>query len=320
MWNLIADVGGTNMRLAAISSAGSIIDQQTFDSKGSLDFLQACEGFVSVHATPPDGVVVAAAGVVSDGSVRLTNSDQGFSETDLAAVCSTTNAKILNDFEAAAWSLATVTSRDTKTLQGPDEFAAGPRVFIGPGTGLGVGAMVWVHGQPLVVPGEGGHMSLAPQSETELAYFENLLALWPEVRIGRGMAVEAEAILSGTGVPFLYKAIALTQGADVQTRSTEEIFALARAGRDACAALSVDLFRRYLGQIAGDLALVFNASGGVFVTGGVILKNPWVLDRDFLEAFNAGGRHSEWRSRMPVYLYQNDDFGLLGARNFISTR
>ncbi len=179
--------------------------------------------------------------------------------------------------------------------------------------------MVWVHGQPHVVPGEGGHISLAPQSDEELAYFQTLLALWPDVRIGQG-AIEAEAILSGTGVPVLYRAIAQTRQTDVQAKTTEEVFTAAKDQSDQSAVITIDLFRRYLGQIAGDLALVFNAAGGVFITGGVILKNPWVLDQGFLDAFNSGGRHSDWRAQMPVYLYQNEDFGLLGARNYISTR
>ena len=80
------------------------------------------------------------------------------------------------------------------------------------------------------------------------------------------------------------------------------------------------MFQRFLGQLAGDLALVFNATGGVFLTGGVVLSNPWIFDQAFLEAFNAGGRHSKWRKAMPVGLYLNKDFGLLGARNYISTR
>ncbi len=33
MWNLVADIGGTNMRFAAISSTGVTLDQQTFPIK-----------------------------------------------------------------------------------------------------------------------------------------------------------------------------------------------------------------------------------------------------------------------------------------------
>ena len=320
MWNLVADVGGTNMRLAAISSAGTIVDQQSFHSKGDMDFLQVCASFIEGHATHPEGAVVAAAGVVSSGEVRLTNSGQKFSETELSEVCGTQNVKILNDFEAAAWSLATVSETDLTRLQGTASDPHGARLIIGPGTGLGVGALVWAHGQPHVIPGEGGHISMAPQSLEEIAYFEELTALWPEVQIGDGLAVEAEAILSGTGIPALYQAIARVRGAESNPKTAEEILASAKASEDEITVIATRLFKRFLGQLAGDLALVFNAKGGVFLTGGVALSNPWIFDQNFLDAFNAGGRHSSWRADMPVSLYLNKDFGLLGARNYISTR
>ena len=319
MWNLVADVGGTNMRLAAVSPAGQITDQQSVPSRGGPDFLQACADFIATRAMPPEHVAVAAAGVVVDGAVRLTNSKQRFDEGELARMCQTGSVRILNDFEAAAWSLATVTDGDVQVLQGAGQLSEGPRLIIGPGTGLGVGAMDWVNGAPHVIPGEGGHVSLAPQSAEELAFFKALVNLWPEVQIGSGLAVEAEAILSGTGLPVFYNAIAIAGGLTNQADKTAEVVSRAQSGEDACATRALDLFRRYLGQIAGDLALVFNATGGVFVTGGVIHKNPWLLDEQFLSAFNAGGRHSSWRARIPVYLYENPDFGLLGARNHITT-
>jgi glucokinase len=320
MWNLVADVGGTNMRIAAISNAGSIVDQRTYHSKGDLDFLQACARFVAEHDGPPAGVVVAAAGVVANGSVNLTNSNQRFSEAELAQICNASNVKILNDFEAAAWSLATITLSDTLPLQGSADIPHGPRVIIGPGTGLGVGALVWAHGQPLVVPGEGGHVCLSPQSAQEIEYFQELVTLWPEVRVGNRLAVEAEAIVSGTGIPVLYQAIANARASQVEPKTSEQVFNLAKTGADENARTTIDLFRRFLGQLAGDLGLVFGAAGGVFISGGVALSNPWIFDDSFLAAFNAGGRHSSWRAKMPVFLYQNPDFGLLGARNYISTR
>ncbi len=170
-------------------------------------------------------------------------------------------------------------------------------------------------GQPHVIASEGGHICLAPQTAEELTWFERLATLWPEVRIGPGAGVEAEALLSGTGIPRLYEAIALTRGDALRARTAQEVFALAKQRADATAGITVDLFRRCLGQVAGDLALTFNASGGVFLTGGVLHHNPWVLDQRFLGAFNAGGRYSEMRAGMPVSLYRNKDMGLSGARN-----
>ncbi len=320
MWNLLADVGGTHMRIAAASRAGDILDQKSFPSKGGAGFLSACEAMIAERKSTPATAVVAAAGVVTNGAVRLTNSDQSFSESDLARVCATADVSILNDFEAAAWSLVSVTDADTTCLQGPVDIPAGPRVIIGPGTGLGVGALIRAHDRPHVIAGEGGHISLSPRSADDLNYFEHLVRLWPDVRMGQGIAVEAEAVLSGTGLPVLYRAIAAVHKTSDDIRNAKQIFDAARAGTDEAAQIAVDLFRRYLGAMAGDLGLVYGASGGVFVTGGLAISNPWIFDQAFLDAFNAGGRHSHWRKQLPLYLYRNSDFGLIGARNYLASR
>ena len=86
MWNLLADVGGTHMRIAAASRAGDILDQKSFPSKGGAGFLSACEAMIAERKSTPAAAVVAAAGVVTNGAVRLTNSEQSFSESDLGAV------------------------------------------------------------------------------------------------------------------------------------------------------------------------------------------------------------------------------------------
>jgi glucokinase len=317
---LVADIGGTNMRFAAVSADGTTLAQQTFATNGPVDVFTATAQMSASHPSPPAQVVVAAAGVVNHGTVQLTNSMHRFSEQSLAKATGTSNVTILNDFEAAAWSLATVTPHDVRVLQGSFQTSTAPRLIIGPGTGLGVGAMVWSNGKPHVISGEGGHITLAPQTAEEVTYFQELVTLWPEVQIGKTLAVEAEAILSGTGIPHFYQAIAKARNLPVQWTQAKDVFAAAQAGDDAAATIAATLFRRYLGTVAGDLGMVFDAKGGVFITGGVALSNPWLFDADFLDAFNAGGRHSTWRQQLPVSLYKNGDFGLIGAQNFISER
>jgi len=320
MWDLVADVGGTNMRFAAVKTDGASLAQRTFRTSGPLDVAAASAEMIRAQSSLPRQIVVAAAGVVDSGKVRLTNSSQSFSEASLSAATGVSNIKILNDFEAAAWSLATVSAQDVDTLQGEFATSHAPRLIIGPGTGLGVGAMVWSNGKPHVISGEGGHVTLAPQTAQEVPYFQALVALWPDVRIGATFAVEAEAILSGTGIPFFYKAVAQVEAKAAPLTRTEDIFKAARSGDDAVAVIAIALFRKYLGTVAGDLGLAFDAKGGVFIAGGVALSNPWLFDQDFLDAFNAGGRHTGWREQLPVNLYQNSDFGLIGARNYITER
>jgi glucokinase len=322
MWYLLGDVGGTNLRLVAIDETGAFGTRESLPTAGTADLPETCAAFVAEMGSPPKAIAIAAAGVVEEGRVTFTNAAKHVSTTQLAEACQVPaeNVLLLNDFEAAAWSLATIEPGEVTYLQGGPDPQPGARVIIGPGTGLGVGALVWQKGHPSAVPGEGGHLRLTPHSAEEVAYFEALIADWPEVQMGDGLAVEAEAILSGTGVPRWYRAIAKARGEEAPHENASAIFDAAQAGKDANACRAIASFTRYLGGIAGDLGLIFGARGGVFITGGVAQANPWIFDEAFLAAFNAGGRHSDWRRALPVGLCQDPDFGLKGARNCLFTR
>ena len=317
MWFLVGDIGGTNLRLAAVDAAGAVISRSEHATDGRTTLPEVCADFCAKMSGAPEGVAVAVAGVVVDGRVRMTNANRTISRGDLAKACKIAPSKVmlLNDFEAAAWSLATLDPEKVTYLQGGPAPQPGPRVIIGPGTGLGVGALVWQGARPVAVPGEGGHVRLTPHSAEEVAYFEALIALWPEVQMGDALAVEAEAILSGTGMPYWYRAIAQARDEAATLDGAAAIFAAAKTGEDANACRAVGLMARYLAGVAGDLGLVMGARGGVFLTGGVAQQNAWIFDAAFLAAFNAGGRHSRWREALPLGLCHDPDFGLLGARN-----
>ncbi|NUH67179.1 ROK family protein [Sulfitobacter sp. S0837] len=322
MWYLVGDVGGTNLRLAAVDEGGEFKARQSRSTAGKAALAETCAALISEMGRPPKSVAIAAAGVVAEDRVTFTNAALNITKAGLAEACDlpATDIVLLNDFEAAAWSLATLEPAQVTYLQGGPEPEPGPRVIIGPGTGLGVGALLWRKGQPLAVPGEGGHMRLTPHSMQEAAYFEALIAAWPEVQMGQGLAVEAEAILSGTGMPKWYRAIAKVRRREAPLQTAAAIFDAAQAKKDQSAIEAVAHFARYLGGLAGDLGLIFGARGGVFITGGVAQSNPWLFTPDFCDAFNAGGRHSNWRRDMPLGLCQDPDFGLKGARNCLFAR
>ncbi len=317
MCDLIADVGGTNMRLAQVLPSGEMANQKVFPSKGSLTLEEAFTQFANDLSLHPERVIVAAAGVVQNGAVRLTNADQAFSETSLQHALGLKSAKVLNDFEAAAWSLANLRPEDVTVLQGKGTFTQEASLILGPGTGLGVGGLIWSESVPCAVSGEGGHVTVSPRDREDVDVFEALRDEWPEIAVGTGLGVEAEAILSGTGLPYFYRAIARTMQVQASFTTAAEIFAAAKAQTDKAAVRSVTLFAKYLGGVAGDLGLVFAAKGGVFISGGVANANAWMFDQTFMDAFNGGGRHTQWRKSLPVYLYHQPDFGLFGARNYL---
>ncbi|MGB7336879.1 MAG: glucokinase [Salaquimonas sp.] len=319
-WDLIADIGGTNMRLAT-SRIGAIGDQKTYPTVGKLSVTEAILEFAASQQGSLERAVIAAAGIVESGVVTLTNTGTVITEAEVNAACCINNTKILNDFEAAAWCLASVSEDNIHCLQGSDELLQLPRVIIGPGTGLGVGALVWNGKMPVVVQGEGGHVRLSPDTNEELEIFRKLVALWPEVQMGDGVAVEAEAVLSGTGLPYFYKAICEVFSLPKQGLTASEIFNAAKAGTDKAALKAVTYFTKYLGEVAGDMGVTFSAKGGVFLAGGVIAANAWIFEGpEFLAAFNSGGRHTGFRKKLPIYIYKSGQFGLEGAVNYLKYR
>lgn len=317
MWHLVGDIGGTNMRLAAVAADGTVLTQTKTPTTTTEAFHAALGNIRTAQGSAPAKAAVAGAGVVSNRAIVLTNSGVGtrLAEDDMDRVLGMTGARVINDFEAAAWSLATISAAETTALQGETDFAPAPRMIIGPGTGLGVGALVWAKDTPCIVSGEGGHVRLSPGNPQEVEVFRALIADWPEIQMGEGLSLEAEGMLSGTGLPFLYRAVTRVLGTRAKAGPSAEIFAAAKARSDDSAVLAVSMFSRHLGALAGDLGMTFGATGGVFIAGGVATSNPWIFGADFIEAFNAGGRHRPWREAMPLYLYTSGDFGLRGAQN-----
>ena len=79
-------------------------------------------------------------------------------------------------------------------------------------------------------------------------------------------------------------------------------------------AQTVRQFSGMLGSFAGDLALVFRASGGVYLTGGVLVHLGRSFDEQaFLERFVDKGRYREWLEALPVHRIVADDVPLRGV-------
>jgi glucokinase len=257
----------------------------------------------------PDAVVAAGAGPVSDREIRLTNGGWLVSETEIASATGARRVQVINDFEAAAWSLATLSDADVRAIGESGPLTLGHRVAIGPGTGLGVGSLCWDGTRYHVMPGEGGHVAVGPRTEEEVAVFRRLVTLWPAARIGHTLTLEAEAMLSGTGLPFLYQACGGVRGP-----TGREIFARAEAG-EAEARRCVEMFRSHLAALAGDLAVTLKARGGLFLVGGVAQANPWLFDEAFWADYIEGGRFTALRASCGIYLVTITDFGLRGCIN-----
>jgi glucokinase len=75
----------------------------------------------------------------------------------------------------------------------------------------------------------------------------------------------------------------------------------------------VQLFIEYLARVAGDMALVFMARGGIYLTGGITQKILPVINAGrFRAAFDNKEPHRNLLEQTPVYVITHDQAPLEG--------
>jgi glucokinase len=145
-----------------------------------------------------------------------------------------------------------------------------------------------------VVSSEGGHATLPALDQRER---EILSHLHDDDR-----PIAIEEVLSGPGLLKLYKAIAKRDDVPALARTQEEVTTLARKS-DELAHVTLEIFFRFLGRVAGDMALAFNAVGGVYLAGGILPKLlPELVASGFRREFENKGRFTEYVSAIPTIL------------------
>lgn len=311
---VLADVGGTNVRFALLVGGvlGAIKHMQVRDHARFTDalaiFMARKKNSAAVRRA-----IIAVAGVVEGERCALTNNPWIVDAVELRARFGFAGIRLVNDFEAIAWSLPHLAGDDLRTVGGREPAAQAPMVVLGPGTGLGVAAYLPNEKDGFVLHSEGGHSTAPSGSAREDAIIEEL-----RQRFGH---VSAERVLSGHGLENLYRAIASIDQLTVPERTAAEITRAAIEGSCAISRAALDAFCAMLGDVAGNFALGFGAQGGVFVAGGIISHIRDYLPRtQFRSRFEAKGRMSNYVEPIPVHLILHDDPAFIGLRRLIIGR
>jgi len=294
---LAADIGGTNCRLCLIDldksppTIGEMKGYRCADYPSAeaciRDFLDDAGG-----AAMPCYAVLAVAGPVQAGVVRMTNNPWQLDERALTADLGMKKVRLINDFAAQALSAPLLRGEDL-VLIGPVSIGMpGHTVAVmGPGTGFGVAALAGGTYRGLLVT-EGGHIAFAPTDHVERQVLHIL-----SQRHGR---VSIERILAGPGMAELHGALEEIAGVTPSGMDAAMITQAAAAG-DRLAAETVDRFCAILGSVAGDLALALGAQGGVFIAGGIAPRLLKELEAGpFRERFEDKGRFRPYMQAIPT--------------------
>ncbi len=311
-----ADIGGTHARLGLVAAEKGglgfkVLAYQTYKCAQWASLTAILQEFIKAEVRAPvSHCVLAIAGVPIDGHLVTENLPWPVSTHELRRALGLHDIAIVNDFFALATAVRSIGDEVEATLtEARSPTHAGPRVVVGPGTGLGAAVLVPHAPKPLVLSTEAGQVALAPRTATE----REVLAL-----LARGdRHVSSESILSGPGLYTLYRSLATLHGVTPRHVRPNQITDAARSGEDPLASEAVHTFCAWLGSYVGDLAMVFNAGGGVYLAGGVLAHLSDILPQTaFVERFLDKGSLRAFLEKVPVHLIDHGRLGVIGAADW----
>lgn len=302
---IVADIGGTYARFARWRATVGLAAFARYRNDDFADPAALIDRYRRDAAPAARCALLALALPVGRGELRMTNRDWVFTADGLRDALGLARLHLVNDFVAAAAGIGGLAAHE-RTRIGGDEQARGTTLAVGPGTGLGAAAIVFLDGHEHVIASEAGHMSAAPTGALARAAYERARA-----RFGR---VSWERLLCGEGLA-LFDAAA--RGAD-EARAPASVAAAAHAGEEP-ARRAAGAFSGALGEFAGDLALAFTATGGVHLTGGVLSGLGDAFDSTALRAgFEDKGRFAALLRNVPCFRVHADDLALRGLARLLA--
>jgi glucokinase len=305
---LVADIGGTNARLgvARRDARRKTIAVSAIDTLRCADYPDIgaliADYLARLDAGPPSAGCFAVAGPLLDNVGTLTNIGWRVDGAQLAQRLGLGRVRLVNDFGALASSVPYLTAADLFEVRGAAP-VHGPISVAGAGTGFGVALLVPNEraGWDLVAT-EGGHVSFAPTTRREQQVWEFLRGYEEHVCV--------EHVLSGTGIVNIYGALAGRR----TDMTPDEISQRALAGDDPRSREAIDIFLDVYGSVAGNVALLQGARGGVFLGGGILPKLLPLLDRTrFCARFDAKGIMAKYVAALPIRLITAEYPALTGA-------
>lgn len=270
--------------------------------------------FLRRNDARPEAIDVAAIGVagpVAGQTARLTNVPWPVSAADLRGQTGLARLELLNDAEAMALAVPVLRPDELAVIQAGTADPAGNALLLTVGTGLGVSFLHHVQGRLVPMPSEGGHADFPPRTPREIDLVRYLLA-----RYGR---VDVERVVSGRGLAniadFVHGGPCPLAPTDLdETDYPAHVTTAATQGTCASCAEAFDIFLGAFGSVAGTMAIVSVARGGVFIGGGI---PPRIIEpmRDgrFIRSFQSKPPMADLLARIPVSVVLNSRAGLLGA-------
>ena len=316
--SLVADIGGTNIRLALTDISNNITNIETYQCAQFTSLFEVISQYLTEKNIAGSSVnaCLAIAGPVDNDIISMTNLPWQICQKQLKDQLKLKSLHFINDFSAIAMAIPFLNNEQKLQIGGIGEPTKGKAISVcGPGTGLGVATLIAVNNKWHCLSGEGGHSDFAPVDELEMKILHHL----QEIK----NRVSYEQLLSGYGLEQIYRALISINQIDAnvvdERLSAENISSRAVANSCQICYQALSIFCRVLGSFAGNLALTMNSLGGVYIAGGIVPKFiEFIQQSDFRLRFETKGRLSTLTRQAPTYIIKEKQPGLLGASVYLN--
>lgn len=315
---LAGDAGATKTELALFKEENGKLEKQFSEKYFSKEFF-SLEDIIFLFLNNIDDKIEAACvgvpGPVINGEVKSTNLLWELDEKVLSEKLNIKKFNLANDVVAMATAVPYLTYKDLITIYKVNKNEKGNKIILAPGTGLGQAALFYDKGEFKVISSEGGHSDFAPTDEIEIELLKYL-----QRKFGH---VSYERVASGQGLVNVFNFLKYMNydsvNEDFLKRLNEEdpaavISDEALSKKSKICEKALDIFVSVLGSQAGNMVLNLNATGGVYIGGGIPMKIiDKLVDGIFVKSFLNKGRLRYLVEKTPVYVIKDTSIGLYGA-------
>ncbi len=307
---LCADIGGTNSRFAHFEIQGEQIklcSEFTCDTAKLHNTAEALKAAEQCGLSPYDAhaQIWGVAGLVDAHGLaaKLTNAPLQLDFTTIIPHKISKPFLLLNDFALQAWACLTPATNLMPIIKVESHPFRAIRGILGAGTGLGTATLIpkaqhsWG-----TLQAEGGHTDMPFYGKDELEFADFALKYLKQDRIS------AEDILAGRGLSLLH---AYTYNEDTSPEQAIKKF----WDIDGKENPQLQLYARFLGRFCKNWVLNTLCTGGLYLGGGVFMKNPNIFKSlHFLQEFHcATSSMQNVLKNTPVNLLTQKHAGLWGA-------
>ncbi|MFL2845760.1 MAG: ROK family protein [Candidatus Puniceispirillaceae bacterium] len=312
---MVVDVGGTNIRFGVSETVSDpLTDIQSYECSNFTSIESALDTYIDslkkMQGTKFDAVSIALAAPIFGDYVNVTNNHWQFSKSELFERIPTERVLFINDFVAQALAQKDPSANGNKLIIEGDNCKKSPLLVIGPGTGLGVSALVPMKSDYFVLEGEGGHAHFTPRDELERELVAYLLDRQPYISI--------EDVISGPGLETIYRFLCNRIGERAELNSAAKIGLEAINGAELPRQAAL-LFLNALASVIVDNIHILGCWQGAVITGGVVPKLSKLIDEsNFKKRIQNQYVLQKVFKEIPVWLSTNPMNGLLGAQSALS--